>query len=33
MLFAAVLGVLLAPVFYVTVRRVGGDKFEIEPKN
>jgi multidrug efflux pump len=30
MLYAAVLGVLLAPVFYVTVRRVGGDKFAIE---
>jgi len=32
MLFAAVLGVLLAPVFYVTVRRVGGDKFAIDEK-
>jgi multidrug efflux pump len=27
MLFAAILGVLLAPVFYVTVRRMAGDKF------
>jgi multidrug efflux pump len=30
MLFAAVLGVLLAPVFYVAVRRVAGDKFALE---
>jgi multidrug efflux pump len=28
MLSAAVLGVLLAPVFYVTIRRMAGDKFE-----
>jgi len=27
MLFAAILGVLLAPVFYVAVRRMAGDKF------
>ncbi|HTU68230.1 MAG TPA: multidrug efflux RND transporter permease subunit [Steroidobacteraceae bacterium] len=27
MLFAAILGVLLAPVFYVTIRRMAGDKF------
>jgi multidrug efflux pump len=33
MLYAAVLGVLLAPVFYVTVRRLGGDRFEIEQKS
>jgi multidrug efflux pump len=32
MLSAAILGVLLAPVFYVTVRRVAGDKFELEDK-
>jgi multidrug efflux pump len=30
MLFAAILGVLLAPVFYVTVRRVVGDKWRYE---
>jgi len=30
MLFAAILGVLLAPVFYVTIRRMAGDKFEDE---
>src|SRR6185436_19803414 len=30
MLTAAVLGVLLAPVFYVTVRRVVGDKWQYE---
>jgi multidrug efflux pump len=32
MLSAAVLGVLLAPVFYVTVRRLAGDRFSIEEK-
>ena len=30
MLTAAVLGVLLAPMFYVVVRRIVGDKFVIE---
>ena len=30
MLSAAILGVLLAPVFYVTVRRVVGDKWKYE---
>jgi multidrug efflux pump len=30
MLSAALLGVLLAPVFYVTIRRMAGDKFAIE---
>jgi multidrug efflux pump len=30
MLFAAVLGVLLVPVFYVAIRRVVGDKLEPE---
>jgi multidrug efflux pump len=29
MLTAALLGVLLAPVFYVTIRRVAGDKFSL----
>ena len=30
MLSAAILGVLLAPIFYVTIRRMAGDKFSIE---
>jgi len=30
MLSAAILGVLLAPIFYVTIRRMAGDKFAIE---
>jgi multidrug efflux pump len=30
MFSAAILGVLLAPIFYVTIRRVAGDKFSIE---
>jgi len=29
MLSAAILGVMLAPVFYVTIRRMVGDKFEV----
>ncbi len=32
MLTAAVLGVLLAPMFYVAIRRVAGDKYEYEDK-
>ncbi len=32
MLSAAVLGVLLAPMFYVAIRRVAGDKYEFEDK-
>jgi multidrug efflux pump len=30
MLSAAILGVLLAPIFYVTIRRMAGDKFALE---
>jgi hypothetical protein len=29
MLSAAILGVMLAPVFYVTIRRLAGDKFKM----
>jgi len=29
MLSAAILGVMLAPIFYVSIRRVVGDKLEI----
>jgi len=32
MLSAAILGVLLAPIFYVTIRRMAGDPFSIEDK-
>jgi len=32
MLSAAILGVMLAPVFYVTVRRMVGDKLEMNGK-
>jgi multidrug efflux pump len=32
MLFAAVLGVLLVPMFYVAIRRVAGDKYKYEEK-
>jgi len=32
MLSAAILGVLLAPVFYVTIRRMAGDPFSLEEK-
>ena len=32
MLSAAILGVMLAPVFYVTIRRMVGDKLETEPE-
>jgi len=32
MLSAAILGVMLAPVFYVTVRRLVGDKLEMNGK-
>jgi multidrug efflux pump len=33
MLSAAILGVLLAPIFYVTIRRMAGDPFSIEEKD
>jgi multidrug efflux pump len=33
MLFAAVIGVMLAPVFYVVVRRLAGDKFVVEDQD
>jgi multidrug efflux pump len=33
MLTAALLGVLLAPIFYVVVRRMAGDKFALEQEN
>jgi multidrug efflux pump len=33
MLSAAIVGVMLAPIFYVTIRRMAGDKLGVEGKS